>query len=65
MAQPNTEYKMYSFLTNGYAQHHESEHITDTGNKNHISTVIQLNIAIAILCLCSDFSTLLDSPILC
>ena len=40
----------YSFLVIGDAQRHDSEHVIGTGNGNHICTVTQLYIAIAIFC---------------
>lgn len=49
---------LYSFLVTGHARHHDGEHIK-TGNGNHFCMVIQLCTAIAVLCLCCDFSILL------
>lgn len=41
----------YSFLaTEDYTQCHDSERIIETGNGNHIDTVIELCIAIAVFC---------------
>lgn len=47
----------YSFPVTGDAQHHDTEHL-ETGNGNHVCTVIQLYIVIAVLCLCCDFHIL-------
>lgn len=49
---------MYSFAVSRDTQCDASEH-TETGNGNHVCIVIQLCIAVATLCFCCDFSTLL------
>lgn len=48
----------YSFPVTGYTQCHDGEH-TGTSNGKHVCIVIQLYVAITILCLCCVFSILL------
>lgn len=40
----------YSFPVPGDAQHHHSEHIMETSNRNPIGTVNELSVAIAVFC---------------
>ena len=40
----------YSFLAIEDTQHHDDEHITETGNGNHNGIVIKMYIAIATYC---------------
>lgn len=41
---------MYSIPVTGYTQHHDTERVTETGNRNHIGIVIELYIAIVVFC---------------
>lgn len=41
---------MYFFPVTGDAQHHDGEHVVETGNRNHIGTETELSIEIVLLC---------------
>jgi len=41
---------MYSFPETGDTQHHDSDHIIETCNRNHIDIVIEVYIATAVFC---------------
>jgi len=40
----------HSFLVTGHAQHHDSEHIIETCDGNHIGIVIEMCTVFAIFC---------------